>query len=276
MANEEQGKLWNGSAGAAWVDAQASLDRLFLPFERRLVAAASAENPTRVLDVGCGTGATTLAIARALGDRARCTGADISAPMIQLARRRAQPHVDGVEFMVADAQTENFAPQSFDMIVSRFGVMFFDDPVRAFTNLRAAARPGAALRCQVFRSAAENPFMTAAERAAGPLLPELPPRRLVGGPGQFAFADALEVRRILGAAGWQQVGIEPLDVTCAMPESELEGYLSRLGPVGIALRGTDEATRLRVLAVVRAAFTPYLRGGEVRFNAACWDLAARA
>lgn len=275
MANQEQERLWNGHAGAAWVEAQASLDRLFKPFEDRLADAVAAESATRVLDVGCGTGATTLAIARRLGSRGQCTGVDLSQPMIELARRRADAERSSARFVLDDAQTRDFKPAGFDMVVSRFGVMFFDDPVRAFANLHRAVRPGSPLRCQVFRSAADNPFMTAAERAAAPLLPDLPPRRL-SGPGQFAFADARETRRLLAAAGWREVEISVIDVACAMPGSELEGYLGRMGPVGVALRGADQALQLRVKAAVRAAFTPFLHGDEVRFIAALWDLSARA
>jgi hypothetical protein len=131
------------------------------------------------------------------------------------------------------------------------------------------------LCCIAFRSAAENPFMTAAERAAAPLLPDLPPRR-TDGPGQFAFADAGRVRGILADSGWRDIELRPLDVACVMPEPELEGYLMRLGPVGLALRNADPATRTRVIAAVRAGFEPYVQGPEVRFTAACWEIVARA
>jgi SAM-dependent methyltransferase len=275
VANEEQEKLWNGCAGAAWVEAQASLDRMFRPFEDLLVDAVADAKATSVLDVGCGTGATTLAAARRLEASGRSTGVDLSQPMIELARRRASAESSAAEFIVADAQTYAFGTARFDMVISRFGVMFFEDPLRAFENLRQAARSAAALRCYVFRNAAENPFMTAAERAAAPLLPDLPARRPAG-PGQFAFADAPKVQDMLESAGWSRVEIQPIDVPCVMPARELDDYLLRLGPVGIALRGADEATRARVIDAVRAAFAPYLQGDEVRFTAACWEIAARA
>jgi hypothetical protein len=153
--------------------------------------------------------------------------------------------------------------------------MFFADPVQAFTNLRRATHAGGQLRCIAFRSAAENPFMTAAERAAAPLLPELPPRR-IDGPGQFAFAEAPHVRGILEKSGWVDIDIEPIDVVCTMPERELADYATRLGPAGLALRDADEETRERVTRAVRAAFDPYVHGAEVCFTAACHMLRARA
>jgi len=276
MKDNEQAALWNGAAGRAWVDAQQSLDRLFTPFEDLLVDEARAASARRVLDVGCGTGATTFAIARALGAQGQCVGADISEPMIAAARVRAEREGTPAHFVCADVQRHAFEPASFDLIVSRFGVMFFDSPVQAFANLRHAAAGGAALRAIAWRSAAENPFMTTAERAAAPLLPNLPARK-PGVPGQFAFADRHRVSSILEESGWAGIDIRPIDVECTLPERDLVGYLTRLGPVGMALQEeADERTRTQVIDAVRAAFDPYVHGTEVRFTAACWMIGAQA
>jgi hypothetical protein len=153
--------------------------------------------------------------------------------------------------------------------------MFFDDPVRAFANLRRAARAGAALTFIAWRSATENPFMTAAERAAAPLLPNLPARR-PDAPGQFAFADQGKVGRILEESGWSGIDIRPIDVPCTLPAQGLARYVTRLGPVGLILQEADERTRAEVSETVRAAFDPYVHGAEVRFTAACWMVGARA
>ncbi|HJW10714.1 MAG TPA: class I SAM-dependent methyltransferase [Albitalea sp.] len=272
-ANDEQAKLWNGPAGRGWVETQALLDRVLAPFETLLVEAVATGAGGRVLDVGCGTGSTTLAIARRLGASARCVGVDISEPMIAVARERAAREASPAGFIRADAQVHAFEPAGFDMIVSRFGVMFFDDFVQAFANLRRAARDGAEFRFIAWRSAAENPFMTTAERAAAPLLPDLPARR-PGAPGQFALADRERVATLLDESGWAEIDIRPIDVVCTLPESELVRYFSWLGPVGQFLQQADEATRTKVIATVRAAFDPFVHGTEVRFNAACWMVRA--
>ena len=271
----DQAALWNGSAGHAWVETQQLLDRMFEPFERLLVAKACAGSGSAVLDVGCGTGATTLGIARRLGSSSRCVGVDVSGPMIEAARARAERDGTPATFICADAEDFPFEHGSFDTIVSRFGVMFFRDPVRAFTNLRGAAKNAAELHVIPWRSAAENAFMTTAERAAAPLLPDLPARR-PGGPGQFAFADRHKVESILGASGWTEVEISPLDVQCNFPEAELVRYFTKLGPVGLMLAEADEATRTKVVNAIRGAFDPFVYGVEVRFNAACWMVKARA
>jgi len=273
--HNEQAALWNGRGGRAWVDAQESLDQLFAPFENLLADEARAASARRVLDVGCGTGATTLAIARVLGAAGHCVGADISEPMIAAARARAEWAGAPASFICGDVQRQAFEPESFDLIVSRFGVMFFDSPVQAFANLLHAARDGAALRAIAWRSAAENPFMTTAERAAAPLLPNLPARK-PGAPGQFSFADRDRVVSILEESGWAGIDIRLIDVECTLPENALHGYLTRLGPVGLVLQDADERTRTRATEAVRAAFEPYVHGSEVRFTAACWMIGARA
>jgi ubiquinone/menaquinone biosynthesis C-methylase UbiE len=269
-----QAARWNGPAGRAWVEAQELLDQLFKPFEDLLVEAVSAGPGGRVLDVGCGTGSTTLAVARRLGANGRCTGIDISNPMIAAARARAERESMPTEFICADAQIHEFEPARFDTIISRFGVMFFDDPIRAFANLLRAARADARFRFVAWRSDAENPFMTTAERAAAPLLPNLPARR-PDGPGQFAFADQRRVHSILEESGWAEIDIRPVDVACTLPEKELVHYLTRLGPVGLILHDADERIRTQVVETVRGAFDPYVHGAEVRFTAACWAVSAQ-
>ncbi|WP_217240792.1 class I SAM-dependent methyltransferase [Streptomyces sp. AC555_RSS877] len=272
---DEQAARWNGPAAHAWVEAEAVLDQMLRPFEDLLVEAVLAEPGRHVLDVGCGTGGTTLAVARRLGTESRCVGIDISEPMISAARARTQREGIQASFVRGDAQDHAFEPATFDTVMSRFGVMFFKDSVRAFTNLRRAARDDARLRFVTWRGPDENPFMTTAERAAAPLLPDLPARR-PDEPGQFAFADPDRVHRILEESGWTGIDIRPVDVVCTLPEKELVGYFTRLGPVSQVLPATDEQTRARVVETVRAAFDTYVHATEVRFTAACWLVGARA
>jgi SAM-dependent methyltransferase len=273
--NDEQASIWNGAAGRGWVEAQDALDRMLRPFEDLLIEAVVTRPSARVLDVGCGTGSTTLAVARRLGAADRCVGVDISEPMLDRARTRAERAGIPVTFIRADAELHDFEPASFDLILSRFGVMFFNDSVRAFANLRRAARAAGELCFIVWRSPAENPFMTTAERAAAPLLPNIP-RRQPDAPGQFAFADPHRVRGILEASGWAEIDIRPLDVECAFPEADLTRYVTRLGPLGRVLHDADEQSKEALLSAILPAFTPYVHGATVRFAAACWRVSARS
>lgn len=275
VTNDEQSKLWNGAAGRTWVEAQVVLDQMFQPIEDLLVREAAALRPASVLDVGCGTGSVTLAVARALGASGRCVGTDISDPMIAAARARAAQRGATAGFICGDAQIYAFERASFDLFISRFGVMFFDDPVGAFRNLRRAANDTAQLRLVAWRGAEENPFMTTAEHAAAEYLPHIPARQ-PNAPGQFGFGERRHVMNILEQSGWTGIDIHPLDIRCTFPEPELMGYLSRLGPVGRILQEADEDTRIRVLRKIRAAFEPYVEGEEVSYTAACWMISARA
>lgn len=274
QSQDEQAARWNGAAGRAWTDVQAALDLMLEPFERHLVDAAASAGARSVLDVGCGTGATTLAIARRLGAGVRCVGLDISEPMLERAKNRAEQQASPARFIRADAQSYPLDPGAFELVVSRFGVMFFRDSVAAFANLRAATAPGGQLRFVAWRAAAENPFMTTAERAAAKFLPNLPPREL-DAPGQFAFADSDRIRRVLHESGWTDVDIQPLDLECTLPAADLAQYYTRLGPLGEALQGADDSTRAQVSAAVNAAFQTYVNGSQVRFMAACWTVGAR-
>jgi SAM-dependent methyltransferase len=280
-ATGDGGAVWRGAGGGSWVRLQDTLDGMFALVEDLLVdqvVGVAPRSAASVLDVGCGTGATTVALARRLGPGTSVTGVDVSEAMLAAARERvAGAALDGdtrVEFVAADAGHHPFDPGSADVIASRFGLMFFDDPLAAFAHLHGATRPGGALRAIVWRGPEQNPFMTTAVDAAADVLTVTP--RPPGAPGQFGLADGGRTARILGDAGWRDVAVDPVDVDCSFPTRDLSAYLGSMGAVGLALAEHDEATRTRVVDHVRPAFEPFVHGDEVRFVAACWLLSATA
>jgi SAM-dependent methyltransferase len=266
--NSEQAALWNGPGGHGWAAARDMVDVVLQPYEDLLVAAAKERPRTGVLDVGCGTGGVVRAIAAALGD-VPCVGVDISGPQIAVARE-----TENTRFFQADAQVHAFEPE-FDLIVSRFGVMFFDDPVAAFGNLRTAAKPGGELRAVVWRGKDENPFMTTAERAVTTLIPDLPTFD-PDGPGPHSLADPDRVRQVLGDSGWTAIDLRAVELDCTMPEDVLPTYLTMLGPVGRALQTMAEQEREEILRTVLREFDPFVRDGEVRFPTASWEIRGSA
>lgn len=275
-ANREQAARWNESSGPIWVEMQEVLDRTYAAFEKRLVEDGFPGERGRVLDIGCGAGATTIAMARRLGPQGLCLGVDISVPLIAAAKERAaREQLASARFLEADAQTYPLEPHSFDAIISRFGVMFFDDPVAAFANIRRAARPHATLTFVAWLSPADNEFICSLPRAVERLLPPMPAME-PDAPGQFAFANAHRVRTILQSSGWNDVRIEPMDVLTTVAEKDLLAYVTKLGPIGLALKRADESTRASVVAALHVAIMPHVENGFVRFTSACWLVRAYA
>ncbi|ANZ41070.1 hypothetical protein BBK82_38905 [Lentzea guizhouensis] len=262
--NAEQAALWNTS-GQGWARVQDTVGQILRPFEELLVEKATEKPRTRVLDVGCGTGGVTRSIAEATG--AECVGVDIAESMVAAAKEHGK-----AEFLLADAQTHTF-DRSFDLIVSRFGVMFFADPEAAFENLRRAAEPGGELCFVTWRPQEENPFMLTGDRVAAEINPDAPARD-ADGPGPFSLSDPDRVRQVL--AGWANVEVTPIDRTARLPEEVLLPYLKNMGPVSRALKEAPEAERDGILDRVRGAFDEYVHDGEVSFPTATWRITASA
>ena len=206
IANGDQAEYWNSSEQVArWVGHQGRHDRMLSPLGDHVLAAAALSPGDDVLDVGCGCGSTTLAAARAVGHGA-VVGVDLSAPMLAQARANAASWgLANVSFQEADAQVRRFG-RAFDAVISRFGVMFFADPVAAFANLRAAARPAGRLAFVCWQPLEANEWLTVPQAAmAEHVLPPEPAEPAA--PGMFALADPARVRQVLGDAGWREVTV---------------------------------------------------------------------
>lgn len=196
----QQAEFWSGPAGQKWVANQQRLDRLFTEATATLFDAARIGPGANVLDVGCGAGDTTIQAARHASPHGMALGVDVSAPLLSLARERARD-LSNVAFTVGDAQDYPFDAGGFDLLTSRFGLMFFSDPVAAFRNLRRALKPGGRAAFVAWAPQAENPWSLlprkAGEARLGPSTPTPP-----GAPGQFAFSDPADVVGILTEAGF--------------------------------------------------------------------------
>jgi SAM-dependent methyltransferase len=206
MANADMVEYWNGRPAHAWVTDAERFDTMLAPFGRRLLTAAVLTPGARVLDVGCGNGAISLEAARTVGPGGWVTGLDLSAPMLRVARRRAEEQGFDVDFVQGDAQTASF-DEPFDVVLSRFGVMFFDEPEAAFANLAKAARTGGRLCFVCWQEMFANEWIAVPAMAmvAHVGIPDLPEP---GVPGPFALADAQRTRSLLESAGWSEVIVE--------------------------------------------------------------------
>lgn len=258
-----------------WVVHRDRYDGMYEPFQRALLSAAGIRRGEDVLDVGCGYGTTTLA-AEALARPGTVTGIDVSPTMLALARTSAAG-TSTVSFVEDDAQTHVFPASSFDVVLSRLGLMFFADPVAAFTTLRRATRPGGRLAFVSWRSPAHQPWLCVPGAAVARYV-ELPDLTNGGGPGMFGLADPDRVRAVLQAAGWTSVELEPMTIPLRLGSSPQDAvsFLRRGSLGGRTLDGTDEDTEARALADVRAAMAPYTVADGVRLDASVWLVQARA
>ena len=276
--NQEQIRYWNEQGGPKWVLRQRQLDAQIHPLGLVALQRAEVRRGERVIDVGCGCGQTSLELAERVGPNGAVLGIDISGPMLNRAQERQKElGVTNLEFLTTDAQTHQFAHEQFDLVFSRFGVMFFEDPIAAFRNLRTALRPNGRLYFLCWQALEKNdwarvPFKAALQHVPPPAPPA------PGAPGPFAFADPERVRQVLGAAGFVAVRCEPyeeeLRIGDAATVEEAVEFSLDIGPASRLLADTPADTRTRVAQSVREALTPYASSEGVRLPGAVWIVQA--
>lgn len=277
----DQEELWNGPLGARWVARQEMLDAMLGPFGHAALGQLPLAPGLHAVDVGCGCGATTLELAQRLAPGGTALGIDISRPMLELAIRRAAAADLGtaVEFRELNAETTPLPASSFDLAFSRFGVMFFSEPVRAFTNLFRALRPDGHLAFVCWRGVDENPWIKQPVALAAR---HVPPPPWIGPeePGPFSFADPERVRHIIEAAGFHSIAIAPFDaaVRIAAPGGfdDAIAFVMETGPVALMLADADADTRRAVTETLREGLAPLYAEGTLVSEGAAWIVTARS
>jgi SAM-dependent methyltransferase len=276
--NEAEVTYWNSVGGRRWVERQQSQDIVLGAILQATLERAQLQRGERVVDIGCGTGASSIALAERVGAPGQVLGVDVSAPMLARAAERLPPGAP-VKFVLADATTYRFEPASFDLLFSRFGVMFFAEPVRAFANLGTALRPSGRLAFACWRKFDENPWLQVPLRAALEHVPPLP-RPGPEDPGPFSFASEQRVHRILADAGFQSVVLEPrdfaLDIACGGGIEEALQAAMALGPTSRALQDQGPEARAAVATSIRRALQPYQRDRRVELAGAIWLVTANS
>jgi SAM-dependent methyltransferase len=280
VANREQAAYWESRA-ASWIDAEGYTALVGGPFGRAAIEALGPASGWRVLDVGCGTGPTTVELARRVAPGGSVLGVDIAPSMLDAARDRARREgVDGIGFRVADAQAHELGDGEFDGVFSQFGVMFFEDPAVAFANLRRSLRDGGRLGFACWQELFANEWMFVPGAAAlavtgGP--PNLPGP---GRPGPFSLCDPAVVADLLGSAGFADVDVSPVSDPVDLPADRLDDAVDASCGVGAAREAleatSDPELRDAIRGAVHDALAERVTDGRIRLGAAAHVVTARA
>lgn len=274
--NDDQRALWNGADAEYWVREQERMDRTLAPVTGPLLSFAAPVAGSTVLDVGCGCGTTTIELARAVGPAGRVVGLDLSEGMLGLAKERLRAF-DNATCMLGDAAELPLEGIGAELIVSRFGVMFFGDPVAAFANLRRALIPGGRLRFACWRPIGENPWLQIPLHAVYEHVPRMA-KPAPEEPGPFSFGDTARVERILKGAGFTGISFTPLDVQIDLaPGGTLEDAVSQsssMGPAKRALKDQPDDVRAAAVESIRRGLAPHASPSGVKLAGAVWLVAA--
>jgi SAM-dependent methyltransferase len=263
-------EYWNGPGGQRWVESRDRLEQNMAHITQALFALVAPQLGERVLDVGCGCGRTTAALQERTG--APALGLDVSLPMVTVAQQQARP---GLAFVHGDAATYALTP-TYDLLFSRFGVMFFADPIAAFTHLRTALAPNGRVVFVCWRALALNVWASLPLAAARELLPPQPPVDPQA-PGPFAFADRERLKGILASAGFREVTVEPHDTVMRMGDTleDAARDATILGPLARLTTDLPAATLADIRTRIAAAYAPFVMPGGVEPTAAVWLVTAR-
>ncbi|MFV2031604.1 MAG: class I SAM-dependent methyltransferase [Gammaproteobacteria bacterium] len=278
IVNAEMSEYWNGKGGEKWVKFQNRLDASLLPFGHEAMNAAAINRGERVLDIGCGCGDTSYEIAQKTGPGGYVEGVDISDVILNQARSRtASAAQSNINFKNADAQCHPFDPKVFDLVYSRFGVMFFDDPTVAFGNIRRALKPGGRIVFICWQPLNANqwvslPLDVAANHMA------LPPPPEPDDPGPFSFGDLKRLERILVDSGFVDSSIKPFSTGFKVgPDlDEAVSFLTVMGPASAVIDEpeVDDMTRSKIIEELRDTLAPYETTPGVELGAATWIVTA--
>lgn len=272
-SNVGQLRAWDGETGDFWTENAERYDSGVAAYRQPFLDTAAVQSKDRVLDVGCGAGQTTRDAARLASD-GHALGVDLSSRMVELARHIAERDgVKNAEFAQADVQSHLFDEKTFDLAISRTGVMFFGDPVAAFTNVGRALRPGGRLVLMVWQAFERNEWISSyfAALAAGRDMPPPPAE----GPGPFSFGDPDRVRALLGSAGFSDVRLTDRRERMYVGTDADDGCRFIAGQFDGALRGLDAAARGRAVDALHASMAAHQTEGGVLYDSAAWFVEAR-
>jgi SAM-dependent methyltransferase len=263
--------------GHSWVSQQAVISDVFTSVTSVSLDAAGVGPGEHVIDIGCGTGDTLLAFANAVGPSGAVLGVDVSVPMLDFAKYRAlEARLSNAAFALADATNYLFEPRWADLVYSRFGVMFFEDPIRAFTNIRSGMKAGGRLVFVCFRTMPESSWFSVPIEAARPYAPPQPPADPTA-PGMFSFAREERLRGILTEAGFREIAVKATDVPIHGKDiAQSMAFITQAGPLPAFLENASDEQRERATDAVRNALAAKIGTDGRGLHAGLWLVSASA
>jgi ubiquinone/menaquinone biosynthesis C-methylase UbiE len=278
--NSEEIDYWNGQAGQNWINENRLTDIMYQPFGNKAVERAQPISGERILEIGCGCGTTTLVLAKLVGDSGAVTALDVSSVMLEVAHKRAVSASAPVNFLNADAETYSLDPESYDVVFSQFGVMFFANPAAAFTHFHQALKPGGRLAFVCWRGPEQNPFMMVPFNAVHSFMPSVAPPNPDAPASPLSFESKEKVGRMLEDAGFVDALFEPFEAHACMGQGSLEECTRFViafagGTVGAVMRGAGEEKVPAIVNALQDSLAPFHTGDRIELGASAWIVSAR-
>jgi SAM-dependent methyltransferase len=278
--NSDEIDYWNGQAGQNWINENQLTDIMYQPFGNKAIERAEPTSGEHILDIGCGCGTTTLELARLVAPGGAITALDVSSVMLKVAQIKAESALVPVSFLNADAETCALAPETYDVMFSQFGVMFFANPSAAFSNFYQALKPGGRIAFVCWRGPERNPFMMVPFNAVRSFTPELAPPNPNALASPLSFESREKVGLMLDEAGFVDALFEPFEIEASMGEGSLEECTRFViafagGTVGAVIRGAGEENTAAIVSALQAGLAPYHVGNRIKLGASAWIVSAR-
>jgi len=276
IINQEQKKFWNEKKGEIWVSLESKIDKMLGPLGDQAIKILKPKVGEKILDIGCGTGSTSQTLSKLVGESGIITGIDISKPILNFAQKQKEnKKIKNINFIQADAQNHQFSDLNFDAVFSRFGIMFFEDPISAFKNIKKSLSCNGRLTFVCWSKREDNDWINLSSNVARQFL-ELPPKANPKEPGPFAFEDYFYIEEILIKSGWKNIKIKEYkqNIVIGKTLDYAADFLSRMGPMSVPFENANEQTKEKVISALKECYSQYFTAKGVEFHFSSWIVSA--
>ena len=276
IINQEQKEFWNEKKGEIWVSLESKIDKMLGPLGDQAIKILKPKVGEKILDIGCGTGSTSQTLSKLVGESGIITGIDISKPILNFAQKQKEnKKIKNINFIQADAQNHQFSDLNFDAVFSRFGIMFFEDPISAFKNIKKSLSCNGRLTFVCWSKREDNDWINLSSNVASQFL-ELPPKANPKEPGPFAFEDYFYIEEILTKSGWKNIKIKAYkqNIVIGKTLDYAADFLSRMGPMSVPFENANEQTKEKVISALKECYSQYFTAKGVEFHFSSWIVSA--